>query len=635
MKRLFPAVLALLLCVGAYAQGPTDKTSKPASKPSQPAAKAAAQPLDREYTDSIIKNTTDKMFLTELVDHLPASANVPTPAKILGYPIGTPGKLTYTADQYRYYRELEKASPRVRTFVAPEKSEEGREQMLVVISDEANLAKLARYKEITAKLADPRTINDDVAKQLVSEGKAIYWASGSIHSTETGSPEMLMELAYRLAVDESPVIQEIRRNSIIMITPTLEVDGRDMMVDLYNYRKANEGKRAPGLIYWGKYVAHDNNRDSLGMALALSRNQMAHFLDYHPTVLHDLHESVPFLYTSTGTGPYNAWLDPIVVDEWQTLAYYEIEEMTKRGVPGVWTHGFYDGWAPNYMFYVANGHNSIGRFYETFGNGGADTQDRVVGPQSGRDWFRPNPPLPRVKWSIRNNINMQESAILLAMNYVANNKDKYLNNFYLKSKRSVAKARTEGPAAYVIPGDSSRPVEQAELMNLLKLQGCEIQRLTADVETKDGKFGAGSYVVRMDQPYSRMADMLLDTQYYNVNDPRPYDDTGWTLGPLHNVKTVRVKDTAILDAPMTLTKGNIKVTGKADGGGNGAIIINHTGESAIAQLRFRLPDIKFWAAEAPFKVGERQFNAGSYIITREGNEKAVGDDRLKNAVIEL
>jgi hypothetical protein len=98
---------------------------------------------------------------------------------------------------------------------------------------------------------------------------------------------------------------------------------------------------------------------------------MAHFLDFHPTVLHDLHESVPFLYTSTGTGPYNAWLDPIVIDEWQSLAYYEIEEMTKRGVPGVWTHGFYDGWAPNYMFYVANGHNSIGRFYETFGNGGA------------------------------------------------------------------------------------------------------------------------------------------------------------------------------------------------------------------------------------------------------------------------
>ncbi|MEO8650593.1 MAG: M14 family zinc carboxypeptidase, partial [Acidobacteriota bacterium] len=616
MKRICAYALSFVLCTASFVQGQVNnqkgrlsgssKASDGKTASKSPAA-TAKQPINAEYTESIIKNTTDRMFLTEIVDHLPASAKVPSPEKILGYPIGTPNKLTYTKDQYRYYRELEKATPRVRTFSAPEKSEQGREQMLVVVSDEANLAKLEQYKQMTAKLADPRQINDEIAKQLVADGKAIYWASGSIHSSETGSPEMLMELAYRIAVEDTPLIEAIRKNVIVMITPTLEVDGRDTMVDLYNYRKANEGKRSPGLIYWGKYVAHDNNRDSMGMALALSRNQMATFLEYHPTVLHDLHESVPFLYTSTGTGPYNAWLDPIVIDEWQALAYHEIEEMTKRGVPGVWTHGFYDGWAPNYMFYVANGHNSIGRFYETFGNGGADTQDRTVGAQSGRDWFRPNPPLPRVKWSMRNNVNLQQSALLLAMNYVANNKERFLNNFYLKSKRSVAKARTEGPAAYVFPGDDPRPNEAADLVNLLKRQGCEVQRLTKETETKEGKFPVGSYVVRMDQPYSRMADMLLDTQYYNVNDPRPYDDTGWTLGPLRNVKTVRVKDEKILDAPMTLTAGMIKVVGKADGGGNAAIIVNHSGESAFAQLRFRLKDIKFAAAEAPFKVGEKKF----------------------------
>lgn len=595
---------------------------------------AANQPLNVEYTESILKNTTDKQFLTELVDHLPASARVPSPEKVLGYPIGTPNKLTYVKDQHRYYRELEKATTRVKTFAAPEKSEQGREQLLVVVGDDATIAKLNRYKEITAKLADPRSINDEIAKQLVAEGKAIYWASGSIHSNETGSPEMLMELAYRIAVEETPFIQEIRKNVIVMITPTLEVDGRDTMVDLYNYRKANEGKRVPPLVYWGKYVAHDNNRDSMGMALALTRNQMSQFLEYHPTVLHDLHESVPFLYVSTGTGPYNAWLDPIVVSEWQDLAYHEVEEMTKRGVPGVWTHGFYDGWAPNYMFYVANGHNSIGRFYETFGNGGADTQDRVVGAQANRDWFRPNPPLARVKWSLRNNINMQQSGILLAMHHVSNNKEKFLNNFYLKSKRSVAKGRTEGPAAYVLPASETRPVEAADLVNLLKMQGCEVHKLSADVETKEGKFAAGSFVVRMDQPYSRMADMLLDTQYYNVNDPRPYDDTGWTLGPLRNVKTIRVKDEKILDASMALINGPAKVTGRVDGAGAAGWVVNHTGESAIAQLRYRLKDVKFTAAQAAFKVGDRNFNAGSYLIKAEGNPADSGS-RIAKEIAEL
>src|SRR5262245_62780362 len=211
---------------------------------------------------------------------------------------------------------------------------------------------------------------------------------------------------------------------------------------------------------------------------------------------------------------------------------------------------------------------------------------------------------------------MPQSAILLAKNYVSNNKDRCLNNSYLQSKRSVAKARTEGPAAWVLPADDPRPNEAADLVNLLKMQGCEVHRADKEVETKDGKFPAGSYVVRMDQPYSRMADMLLDTQYYNVNDPRPYDDTGWTLGALRNVKTVRVKDEKILDAPMTLTSGPVKVAGKVAGAGKAGYVINHNAESALAQLRFRLKDVSVSAAEDAFKIGERSFNAGDRKSTR-------------------
>src|SRR5262244_1610859 len=101
--------------------------------------------------------------------------------------------------------------------------------------------------------------------------------------------------------------------------------------------------------------------------------------------------------------------------------------MTKRGVPGVWTHSYYDGWAPNYMFYVANGHNAIGRFYETFGSDVPDTLDRTVGPDSRRTWDRPSPPFAKVKWSFRNNINLQESGLLFAMHFVAENSGRFLN----------------------------------------------------------------------------------------------------------------------------------------------------------------------------------------------------------------
>ena len=613
---------------------------------------------DEGYTKKILEYTTEPYLKTELVDHLPASATVPTPEKILGYVIGTPNKLTHTADIYRYYRALAQATPRVKVW-STGKSEEGRDFMLVAVSDEANIASLDRYKEITAKLADPRKLADGEAQRLIHDGKPIYWLSGSIHSPETGSPEMLMELAYRLAVEDSAIIQGVRKNVIVLITPVLEVDGRDRDVDVYNYRKANPDKAAPNLIYWGHYVAHDNNRDGIAMGLALSRNQMRTFLDWHPQVLHDLHESVPFLYTSTGTGPYNAWLDPIVVSEWQELAYHEIQNMTERGVPGIWTHGFYDGWAPNYMFFVAQGHNSIGRFYETFGGTGADTRMRTVpSDTTSRTWFRPNPPLPKILWSIRDNINLQESTLLFALDYTGQHGQEYLSRFYEKGRRSVAKATTEGPAAWVVVNDGRRPGLAAQLVAMFQEQGVEAQRLDqeftaktaetkpapetkaeakgsgepkpAETKAADAKtekketsvtLPAGSYVLRMDQPYSRLVDMLLDTQYYSPNDPRAYDDTGWTLGPLRNVKTVRVTDAAILKARMTTVAGTARATGALEGG-DGAkwFIVDATAEPAIATLRFRLKDTTMSAAEEAFEADGKKFHAGALLISASGSD---------------
>src|SRR5262245_39503755 len=220
------------------------------------------------------------------------------------------------------------------------------------------------------------------------------------------------------------------------------------------------------------------------------------------------------------------------------------------------------------------------------------------------------------------------------MNFVAGSKDRFLKNFYLKSKRSISKATNEGPAAWVIPSDQPRVVEAADMVNLLRLMGVEVHSADKDFAVKEQRFPAGSYIIRMDQPYSRMADMLLDTQYYNVSDPRPYDDTGWTLGALRNVKTVRVKDDKILDASMTLTSGPAKVTGKVAGAGKAGYVINNNAESALAQLRFRLKDVNISAAEDSFTIGERSFSAGSFIIKSEGAPSDL-DARLKKEAADL
>jgi zinc carboxypeptidase len=605
---------------------------------------------DTAYTAAIRKATTEAYFSTELVDHLPWSSCVPAPDTYLGHIIGAPDVLDHVEQINGYMRLLAGKSPRVRVF-SMGMSEEGREMILVAVADEATIQNLDRYKQITARLADPRGLSEADAQALIQQGKPIYWADGSIHSPESGSPEMLMELAYRLAVEETPLIQTIRKSSIVLLTPVIETDGRDRFVDVYMYGKHHPEAMPYPLVWWGHYVSHDNNRDGITLSLALSKNVTKTYLDWHATAMHDLHESVPYLYISTGTGPYNAWLDPIVTSEWQRLAYYEVEELTRRGVVGVWTHGFYDGWAPNYLIWAATGHNAIGRFYETFGNRGADTLERTLQPgATSREWFRPNPPLAKVKWSARDNINLQQSGLLLGLYNVASHGQEYLQNFYLKSKRAVDKARTEGPAAWVLPADDPRPGDQARLLNVLRAQGIEISRADKafsaavlnsesaviggpvksadekkpaddkDSKPKDApttttvKFPAGSYVIRMDQPYSRLADTLLDTQYFSTKDPRPYDDTGWTLGALANVKTARVTDTSVLDVPMAKLTGGVSVAGGINGAGLTTYLVNNNADSALATFRFRLASVAMEAAEEPFEADGRKFNRGSFVI---------------------
>src|SRR5436853_3013948 len=572
-----------------------------------PPGRDPKQPVDEAYTEKIRKYTTKPYFSSPLVDYLPASKNVPTPQAVLGDVAGAPGILPYAEDVYRYMRLLEKASPRVKVFSIG-KTEEGREMIAVAVSSEENLKNLEENRARLGKLGDPRSIklDDAEADKLVAEAVPVYYITGTIHSPETGAPTALMELAYRLAVDESPYIKEIRDGPVTLITPVVEVDGRDRMVDLYKWHLAHAKQFYPWLVYWGKYVAHDNNRDAMGVTLKLTEYALNTYVAWKAQVLHDLHESVPYLYDNTiGDGPYNAWIDPILADEWQMIGSRNVAEMTKFGMPGVFTHGDFDTWSPGYLMFIAALHNGISRLYETFGNGGADTEERTLQPEEyARTWYRQHPHLPKVIWSQRSNNNYEETGLLTSLHFFTENKQRFLKNFYLKAKRSTMKPGAEGPAAYVLPADDPRPGLQAELLQVLEKQAVEISRaksaftvtLPAKKPKEPGKgkdrkeekseaparttreFPAGSYIIRMDQPYSRIADALLDRQYWSPDDPQktPYDDTGWTFGELFGVQVTRLTDIKVLDVPMDRVTG-IRAPGGVKGQGT-VFAINNSAE---------------------------------------------------------
>jgi hypothetical protein len=324
--------------------------------------------------------------------------------------------------------------------------------------------------------------------------------------------------------------------------------------------------------------------------------------------------------------------------------------MQSLGMPGVFTHGDFDTWSPGYLMFLAGLHNGISRLYETFGNGGADTEKRVLTPeQYSRTWYRQNPPPATVVWSQRDNNNYEESALLTTLSYFSHNTHHFLEDYYAKSKRSVQKPSLEGPAAYVLAANPAETNRQLQLLKVLEAQHVEIQQLATEVdvtlpiakkaekkddqkedkpETKDDKapkkddkpttvkFPAGSYVIRLDQPYSRVADALLDKQYWAPDDPQkhPYDDTGWSYSQLFNVKVTRLTDPQFLQSKMTLATDLDENTGKLTGSGSVYAIAN-TGQTSILALLYQLKQAHFVLAEKPFDAQGTHFNAGSLLIT--------------------
>jgi hypothetical protein len=593
-----------------------------------PSLLAAQQQMDPDYAQSVKTWTTKPEFMSPLVDHLPKSATVPSPKDILGHHVGAPKKLTYYGELVTYYRALAAKSPRVKIFEIG-KSDEGREQIVVFLGSEDTIKNLDSYKANLAKIADPRGLTPAQAHDLIAKTKPIYHLMGGLHSGETGPAEMLMELAYRLAVEDSPITNSIREHLIVSITPAADPDGRDRYVDWYYRHKINETSEEDnmgGPPYWGKYIFHDDNRDINYSQLPM-RNLLKWYLEWHPPIMHDLHESVPFLYTFSGQSPQEPGLDPILYGELPWFANFEMAQMTSYGMPGVWTHGYVDMWSPGYLGFMASNHNGLLRMFETFGNGGANTMHRNIngggrggggealpgqatGGMTTREWYRPLPPYADVEWSIRNNTNYMETGVLSGMQLAAQFPEVVLENFYKKSLHSIETGKSDKTHAYVIPIDQTDPTRIALLVNILRLQGIEVGRASSEIKIKEGTYPEGSLTIKLDQPYGRLAKILLEKQ--NFPDPalRTYDDSAWTMGLMAHVKVIESADAAVLAVP-TQPVDKMEPKGKYIAAASPvAYAVPDNGSVNLATLRFRLKD-------TPIRIIEQasdKLPAGSFIF---------------------
>jgi Zinc carboxypeptidase len=664
-----------------------------ATLPAQQAVTSTRDPgqqQDADFAEAYVRWTSEARYGSPLVDHLPMAAGIPTPKEVLGYHIGAPKTLTYYADILRYYRALAAASPRV-TIESIGRSDEDRELVIVWISSEENLANLDENRTKLAEIADPRGRSDEEIRQLIETTTPQYHLMGGLHSGETGPSEMLMEMAYRLAVESSPLISQIRDNVMVSITPVADPDGRDRNVDWF-YRgldieaaraaaaaenpeeeadsaeapeTARFGRGGARLPYWGKYIYHDNNRD-----INLSQVSMRAITDWyftaHPPIVHDLHESLALLYTYSGGAPQNPNLDPLLFGELRFFSNWELSQMTKWGMPGVYTHAFMDGWSPGYLGSVSYNHNGIMRMYETQSGRDVDLDSLAVaereaeeaeaaeeaeeaedggegGARNGRsaaaagrggrggrggggvptgrgggqdrEWYRgiAVPEDGVSKFTRRNNTNYMQTAVLSALQLTSMFPNLVIENFYVKTRNSLEAGRREAPHGFVLPiqRDMTRVVT---LVNVLRAQGIEVGTLNESMELDSDTLPAGSYVVKLDQPYGRLAKNLFERQDYPDARLRTYDDSGWSMGYAFDVDVRQIDDEAILGAEVTPVTTAVW-SGTVAGDGTAGLAVAHLGSNNMIALRYRLSDLPTQVVEQPFTEDGVDFPAGSFIIT--------------------
>jgi hypothetical protein len=424
--------------------------------------------------------------------------------------------------------------------------------------------------------------------------------------------------------------------------------------------------------------------------------------------MHDLHEAQPLMYTYSGGMPQNPNLDPLLFAELPWFSNYEMAQMTKWGMPGVYTNAFMDGWSPGYLGSVSYNHNGIMKMYETqsgrdveppadstavaagnaaaggaaagggaaggrggrgggggrggrggagagaaggagaavadaggrgaAGRGGAAGGRGVPGGGGGgrgpaiptgrgggqdREWYRGIQYTPEdlAQFTRRSNTNYMQTGVLSALQLTAMFPATILENFYIKTRNSINDGKSKAPYGFVVPVQRDM-TKAAEFINILRIQRIEVGVANAAFTAGGKTYPAGSYVIKRDQPYGRLAKNLIEKQDYP--DPRigTYDDSGWSMGLAMMVDVDQIADSTILNVPTTPVT-TVTLKGSVKDGGTAGIAVAHLGSNNMITFRYKLKDVPMQIAEKPFTANGVDFPAGSFVVTDMSKAGAV------------
>jgi hypothetical protein len=495
-----------------------------------------------------MKKTLSRPFLVFAFFFNVAFAQLPSPESQLGFPVGADRKLADWKEIINYFTLLDKASDRVQV-VELGKSTEGRPLVLAVITSPQNFARLDDILNIQRRLADPRQVHPDSLAGYLRRGRSVVMINCSIHSTEIAASQMAMELAYKLTSAADAATQEILDNVILLLSPSSNPDGIQLVVDWYKKYLGTpyEGTSPPWLYH--PYAGHDDNRDWFMLNLAETKLITAvQYQKWFPQIVYDVHQmgdKGPRFFFPPFYEVSNPNIDPILLRSILLIGGHVTTDLAAQGFTGIATEWTFDTWWHGGMRSAPYFHNSAGllseaascklatpveiKFDEIGGSGRGLTNARE---------FQTNFPEPWKGgwWRLRNIVDLELTASYSLLTLAARYRDQWLQNFYHLGQRAIEKGKKESPRAYVIPLQQHDPAAAQKLLDVMLLQGTEILRAKQGFVADGASYPAGTIVVDLAQPYRNNVVALFEKQKYpekrrSPGGPleQPYDVTGWTL----------------------------------------------------------------------------------------------------------
>jgi hypothetical protein len=560
-----------------------------------------------------------------LVPCVAAHAEVPTPISVLGHNPGDDFYLADYEDTVRYFHALAAASDRIKMFTVG-KTTEGKDIEIAVISSSQNLAKLDETKMIAGRLAHATNLNDDQAKELARTSKVIVHIDGGLHADEVAGPQHTMVLAYKLlSAQNDPQIDAILDQVILVLWPTLNPDGQDMVVHWYRQNVGTKYEVSPMPYLYQDYVGHDNNRDGYMMNMKEEQVVVKTQLEYSPVIFYCQHQTAPFparIWIPPFSDPISSNISPLV-RSWLNLTGANMTAyLNAHNMPGAISESRFDNWYAGFTDWAHVFRNEISFFTETALYDYATPHFYTVRDfpkdfQDLRALSMYSTPWEGGWWRLKDAVDYMVGGSMSVLDLAAKNRETLLYNRYQAARDNIQHFSKEPPFAYVISDKQADTPEAGLLAQKMIDNGLDVYTSRSGFKANGVAYPAGSWVIPMDQPFSALAKELFERQKYPDalqngtarSIDLPYDVTGWTLPLQMGVNVDEVTDPLAADERAMLTKVDKVALPEASIDGTGTIFaVSHKANAS------------FELVNAALKAGATVAVALDPVKTAEGTE---------------